>query len=136
MRYTSDLQARLVVGIERSAHMLAERLAPLERGIVPAAIFDLALVDVEVDAIRGEARDGAHRDVIVAREEQPLLESDVVGAGVRALDCAQLIAVHVKDVCIVTDTLTSTARISTPRGWIVTPHLIVAVVHSRNPFLA
>src|SRR5690349_6485485 len=110
-----------ILGIERIAHMLTERFAAFERWILPAAILDIVLGDVEVDAVRIKARDGTHRHVGVVGKEQSLLQREVVSAGVRPCDLADFVAIHVIDGRTVADALTSACLIPTRRGWIILP---------------
>ena len=56
---------------------VAERLNALGRSLVPATVLDAVLRDVEIDAIGVNARDGALGNVVLVREDQPLLEPEI-----------------------------------------------------------
>src|SRR4029077_13330797 len=99
--------------------MVAQCLDALCRSLVPATVLDIVLGDVEIDPIGVNARDDALGNVVLVREDQPLLEPEVVPEGNSPADLAQLLARHIVDGRSSGNAHASTGLVPTHRGWIV-----------------
>src|SRR5262249_5245816 len=84
------------------------------------------------DAVRIEARDGAHGHVVVVVEEQALLQLEVVAARRIPADLADLLAIHIIDGHVIGKPLVAAGRIPTHRRRVVPPHVVITCGHGDS----